>query len=204
MENLGKMMKRDARRAKTVLNEQIAAIEYYSKIAWNALKKPLTGLSMAAVLYSCGFTKNQAKDVNTDARKNKTEQIVRYQEVPTDQVIKTSDYEFGYSDPNEVAETPEEREAREAEEGFWEIMEGKQTHGNAGTDKVNYGKPGKGSPSRLTEEEVEAIYQAKSRVGRGMDNVDIDELDRQIRSRADDNSRDISWAKAVKDAGYER
>ena len=204
MEKIKDRLKKDAQKAKRMLSEQIAAVEYYSKIAWSALKKPLMGLGMAAILSSCGFTKNQAKETAQDTKEKKTEQVVRHKEVQLDQAVKNNGHDYGYDDPNEVVETQEEREAREAEEGFWEIMEGKQTHGNAGTDKVNYGKPGKGAPSRLTKEETEAMYRVKSKVGRGMDNVDMDELDKEVRDRVSGNSRDLSWEQAVKDAGYGR
>ena len=204
MENLGNKMKRDTEKAKNILKEKMATLGYYSKIAWSALKKPLMGLGVATILSSCGFTKNQAAEGDKDTKENKTEQIVRHKEVPIDQAVKSNDSEYGYSDANEIAETPEEKDDRETEDEYWRIMSGDYTHGDAGTDKANYGKPGEGAPSRLTEEEAEALYRVRSKIGHGMDNVDMDELDREVRSRVSDNSRDISWTKAVKDSGYEK
>ena len=196
MTDIKSKMKVDAEKAGIRAKEMIVAINFYSKIAWKALKKPLMGLGMSAILASCGITKVQSQNKDDETKQDTTEQVAQNKN--------NSEYEYGYSDPDEVVETTSEREAREAEEEYWNIMEGKQTHGNAGTDRARYGNPGKGAPSRLTDDEVEAIYRIKSKVGTGMSHEDMAELEQKVRDNANGTSRDISWAKAIKDAGYGR
>ena len=194
MENLKNRMKTDVVKAKRRTKEFFASVELYSKIAWKTVKKTLLGLWLLAIMASCGFTKNQTQKQVDGNKQNPVEQTVK----------DNGGYDYGYSDPNEVVETPEEKEEREAEEGYWDIMEGKQMLGNAGVDRRNYGQVGEGAPARLTEEEAEALYEAQRKVGYGLDNVELEELDRQVRDNASGKSRDISWAKAVRDSQYHK
>ncbi|MBQ8481234.1 MAG: hypothetical protein IJ532_01710 [Alphaproteobacteria bacterium] len=190
VKDLKKQLRTDTKKAKIRVQETFVAIKYYSKIVWGAVKKPLMSFSMAAVLASCGFTKTQTRNAEQDAKQDQIAQVVSTNEEPS----------YGYSNPNEVVETPEEKSAREAEEEYWKIMEGRQTHGDAGTDKTDYGKPGKGAP-QMTAEDYEKIREAYSQIGTGMDNIEQAELEREIMDRATSGGRTASWAKAVRDAG---
>lgn len=205
MTDIKAKMKEDAKRAKQMAKEVVATLEFYSKKAWKALKNPLMSLSVSAILSSCGIVGNSGgnrlNNADLELNKNNTEQVAQKQ--PQKDSPKENPYEYGYSDPNEVVETPEEKEAREIEEEFERIRVGEYTHGDAGTDKADYGKPGDGAP-RLTEQDAEAIYRIKSKVGQGLDDVELKEIDQQVRGDNNSKARDISWAKAIKDAGYGR
>ena len=192
--NLKNKIKTDSQKAAKMQNEIGAAVSYYSRIAWQALKKPLCGLSFAMVMSSCGIignsTQNASDNKNDQHKTASTEQVEKIQQ----------DYEYGYSDANEVVETDYEKDTREVEDAYWEIIEGKKTS----TDKANYGKLGKGAPSRLTAEEIDEIYNAKSKVGTGLSHEDQAELEQRLHDNASGKTRDISWMKAVKDNGYRK
>lgn len=206
MTDIKAKMKADAKRAKQMAKEVVATLEFYSKKAWKALKNPLMSLSVSAILSSCGIVgnsgDNRLNNADLELNKNNTEQVAQKQ--PQKDSPKENPYEYGYSDPNEVVETPEEKEAREIEEEFERIRGGEYTHGDAGTDKADYGKPGDNG-HRYTQEELDEMRNIYSNVGRGVDDVELSEMDKELGRKSDtSDSRDMSWIKAVRDSGRGR
>ena len=206
MTDMRAKMKADAKRAKLVAKETIAILQDYSKMAWKALKNPLMSLGAAAILSSCGIVGNRVSNADIELNKDNSEQVIKTKQQKDSS--KDDPYTYGYSDPNEVVETPEEKEAREIEEEFESIRAGEYTHGDAGTDKADYGKPGKGAP-RFTEKDADEIYEQQREIrGRGIDDVELHEIDKMTGRDTDDsdnsNYRDISLYDVVKAARFGR
>ena len=202
MTDMRAKMKADAKRAKQMAKEVVATLEFYSKKAWKALKNPLMSLSAAAIMSSCGImgTPRVVNNTGDKFRKDSVEQVVKpVQQADSAAVV---DKEPDQRVNDEYDAVPEFEKAREAEEVYWEIMEGKQTLGD---NKTDYGKPGKGAP-RLTEKDADEIYERQREIrGRGIDDVELGEMDKELGRNSDtSDSRDISMIMALKDAGYRR
>ncbi len=92
----------------------------------------VAGATVATVM-GLGSMNSASGEEKDNSQKNSTE-------VPAPSATPVNDgktaYPFGYSDPNENPETPEQRNEREAEEEFERIRAGEYTHGDAGTDRA--------------------------------------------------------------------
>ncbi len=97
----------------------------------------MTGVVVAGATVAAALSLN---GVNSSEGKNNAEPKPNAKEIPVPSAAPQDDgktaYPFGYSDPNENPETPEQKAEREAEEEFERIRAGEYTHGDAGTGRA--------------------------------------------------------------------
>lgn len=146
-------------------------------------KMAKVGYATAAIAAILGLGKMAQTIAKDELRKDIPQGVVKHN--PETPLITETDYENPAPEPEFNAEPEEdfEKQMRENEEEYWRLMSGENTHGEAGTDRVNYGKPGEGAPqlSKQNWKELEDIYK---QVGHGMSMEDADELGYQLAERA--------------------
>ncbi len=88
---------------------------------------------------------------------------------------KTAQWDYGYSDPNENPETPEQKSEREAEEEYQRIIAGEQTHGDAGTENALRDVKLGDRQGKLTKEDLQKYEDdLKKAYNRSADDIDVD------------------------------
>ncbi|MBR1825328.1 MAG: hypothetical protein IJ770_01935 [Alphaproteobacteria bacterium] len=182
--------------------------------------------AIAAVLGIGGMAKSVAEN------ESKKQPMENFSERPI------QDYDSHNTDGGKILLKPESREVGETQEMrdhqlAEDILNGKMALGEAGTDKVNYGKLGHGAP-QLTQEDWNQMYEAYSKVGQGISQEEIDQLGRDLAKRAGlsekqmeqlqeavkrqventqrvkgvqkavRSGKTISWEQAVAQTGYQR
>ena len=130
------------------------------------------GVGIAAVLGLGGMPKSEAhsQDNTKDSTTNTVNPTVQQQDDG-----KTAQWDYGYSDPNENPETPEQKSEREAEEEYQRIIAGEQTHGDAGTENALRGAKLGNRPGKLTEEDLQKYEDDLKRAyNRSADDINVD------------------------------